>query len=488
MTALRDISLLVSMLHIILIFLVLFEPRYSWRTTLFVSFAGGGTLLAANVLLMVWKGSGILMSAAFFTCTLPTLLLFLLLSKYRDGRFFFLFCLSDTMCFWLLQLTNFLDRLTGDTYVPLLVSRLLLFPAAEYLLWHFLRHPFLELQRKQTKGWWLFAAMGLIYYLLIMFTAVPVDAPMPDAAGLARTILVMALMPLTYVTILSTLWQQMRIYEGARQIELQQRDYEAFHQKMELNRVYRHDMRHHLAVLDGLLLLGETEEARQYVRTLTGGLDTLAQSVWCANPAVNAVLTSYLDQASSAGCTVETRLSLPKQLPFEETDLCVVLANALENAIHACQPLPEDQRHIRLGLELTDNQRLILSIQNPCPQRVEFGPDGLPAGSRPEGHGLGLSSVRAVADKYGGLFRCHWEDSCFFLRTVLIPPAAQAAPPVRRSAGRLSAAILGVLLCLILLNCFPALADTLETIPILGQAIRMVDLRTYTLLWKDAGL
>ena len=110
MLILRDISFLWSMLHTVVLFLILFEPRCTWRTALTVGFAGVGTLLIVNVLLMYHFGGGIIMSVSFFTCTVPTLLIFFLLSKYRDGRFFFLFCLSDTVCFWLLQVTNFLDR------------------------------------------------------------------------------------------------------------------------------------------------------------------------------------------------------------------------------------------------------------------------------------------------------------------------------------------------------------------------------------------
>lgn len=485
MTLLRDISFLWSMFHVVAFLLLLFKPRCSWRTTLILSFAVVVTLLCTNVLLMYWLGHGIIMSAAFFTCTLPSLLMFFLLSEYRDGRFFFLFCLSDTMSFWLMQLTNLLDRMAGETYVVLLISRLLLFPLAEYFLWRYLRRPFLELQRKLSKGWWLFAAMGGVYYLLIMFTAIPVDAPMPDAAGLGTICLVMILMPLTYITIFNALWRQMRIYENTRQMELQHRDYESIRQKMELGRIYRHDMRHHLAALDSMLQQEDSAGARQYVQALTGGLDDVSNSVSCANPAVNAVLSAYLSQAANANCPVETKLNLPEELPFDDTDLCILLANPLENAIHACQKLPEDQRKIHLGIELTDNRRLIVSIANPCPQPVEFGPDGLPAVKHQENHGLGLQSVRAVADKYGGLFRCQWEDGAFQLRAVLIPPAPDKKKP---GVSRVSAAIFGMLLFLILLNCLPALATALEEIPILGSIIRVVDLRTYTLLWKNSEM
>ena len=487
MTILRDVSFLWSMLHIVFFLILLFEPRFSWRLTLILSFAGAGTLLVVNVLLMYWLGHGIIMSLAFFTCTLPTLLLFYILSTYRDGRFFFLFCLSDTLCFWLLQLTNLLDRMAGETYVVLLVSRLLLFPLVEFFIWRYLRRPYLELQSKLNRGWWMFAAMGGVYYLLVMLTAIPVDAPMPDAVGLGTTCLIMVLMPLTYMTILHALWRQMRIHENTRQMELQRRDYESIRQKMELGRIYRHDMRHHLAALDSMLQQNDNAEALQYVRALSGGLEDTIHSAQCANSTINAVLTAYLVQAGNSGCTVETKLNLPEKLPFEETDLCVVLANPLENAIHACQNLPEDCRHIRLSIELTDNQRMVISLENPCPQPVEFSPDGLPAGPRQEDHGLGLRSVKTVVNKYGGLFRCQWEEGTFHLRAVLIPPD-QSPAAKKVASSRVSAAIFGMLLFLILLNCLPALATTLESIPVLGSIIRVLDLRTYTLFWKNAEL
>lgn len=427
MTILRDISFLCSMLHIIILFLLLFEPRYSWRVTLIAGFAGAGTLLAVNVLAMYWLGHGIIMSIAFFTCTIPSMLLFFVLSKYRDGRYFFLFCLTDTVCFWLLQITNFLDRLTGDTYVVLLVSRLIVFPVAEIFFWRYLRRPYLELQQKQDHGWWTFTAIGAVYYLLIMVTSVPVGTPMPDAVGLVRILLVLVLMPLTYLTILHSLWQQIQIYEDRWQIGLQRQNYNAICQKMELGRIYRHDMRHHLVVLEGMLRQGDTPAAQQYVRELSGKLATLAQTVWCANTAVNAVLAAYLTQAEEAGCQVKADVQIPPELPYGEMDLCIILANVLENAVHACRDLPADQRQLTLKLEFTDNQRLTLFVQNSCGRTVEFGPDGLPATSKQGGdHGLGLRSVQATVQRHHGLMRCQCEEGKFLLWVALFPQAGES--------------------------------------------------------------
>ncbi len=429
MTILRDISFLWSMIHVVALFLLLFEPRYSWRTTLWAGFAGASTLLIVNVLAMLWFGHGIIMVLAFFTCTIPTLILFLFLSKYRDGRFFFLFCLTDTTCFWLLQITNFLDRITGDTYVIMLISRLIIFPVAEYIFWRYLRIPYLELQSHLHKGWWWIAAIGATYYLLLMFTSVPVDTPLPDTAGLIRIALVMVLMPLTYLTILRSLWRQMTLYNNEQQVERQRQDYNAILQKMDMEKIYRHDMRHHLLVLEAMLQQNDSANAQIYINELNGRLTGLAQKVWSANMPVNAVLAAYMAKAEAADCTIQLNVNIPAKLPYDEMDLCIIIGNVLDNAIQACQDIADTaQRKIDFQLDLSNNQRLRLSISNACPQPPKFNKDGLPIQPRPaDGHGFGLRSIKHLTEQYGGLLNCQWTKATFHLNIVLFPRKDKAA-------------------------------------------------------------
>ena len=228
-------------------------------------------------------------------------------------------------------------------------------------------------------------------------------------------------MPLTYITILRSLWRQMLVYEGARQAELRRRDYQAICQKMELERIYRHDMRHHLTVMEGMLLQGDSAGVQQYISELQGKLSDLTRSNWCPNTAINSVLTSYFSQAKEAGCRLETKIQLPAQFPYDEMDLCMILSNALENALHALQELAETERWMKVELELTDNRRLTLAVRNACPLPVRFGPDGLPLTPPREGHGLGLRSIQSTVKRYGGLFRCQWEEGSFLLQAVLFP-------------------------------------------------------------------
>ena len=70
------------------------------------------------------------------------------------------------------------------------------------------------------------------------------------------------------------------------------------------------------------------------------------------------------------------------------------------------------------------------------------------------------------------------------MRAVLSPRKAEGQLGKGRGAGSAAArAALCVLLCVVCLNCMPELARALEGVPVLGQAVRIADLRTYGFRW-----
>ena len=170
---------------------------------------------------------------------------------------------------------------------------------------------------------------------------------------------------------------------------------QAVSRQMELGRAYRHDMRHHLMILDGLAREKNFAGITKYIEGLRGKLSLTEKENFCENPTVNAVLSGYVAQAREAGCAVSIKAALPKELPFDELDVCAVLANALENAINACRKETE-KRYIRLSAELEAQRRLTVLGTNPCKRPVSFDDEGFPMTPKQEGHGIGLRSIDAV--------------------------------------------------------------------------------------------
>lgn len=418
------------MLHVLVLFLLLFEPRYSWKATLAVSLAGCWILLTVNVLAMFWRGHSIIMSIAFFTCTLPTMLMLFILSKYRDGRFFFLFCLTDTTSFWLMQITNFLDRLAGNAYVVLLITRLIVFPAAELFFRCRLRRPYLELQRKLDKGWWLFAAIGGVYYLLIMFTSVPVGIPMPDTAGLIRIILVLILMPLTYLTVFRSLWRQMLEMQTRVEMELLTTRNELAYENIRIMQESgvalaqaRHDILGNLSILQSLSAQKDYQKLDEYLILITQQTRAIVPLKITGHPIINAILTQGAEQAKELGVEFRTQVELPDSLPIPDEDLAAFLMNLLSNALDAAGQVPRNRpRWLEISMHIR-GAYLFIEGQNTYTWTPEPGEDGMRYLSQKGlGHGYGLKIMENIARRYESELYTEAKNGIFVGRTALLIP------------------------------------------------------------------
>lgn len=323
--------------------------------------------------------------------------------------------------------------------------------AALTVLAGFLRRPFQTCLREYSGGWLPLLFPTSVVFLLLSHigsgTADPGTVALIFLATLSMLLVVSRLLLLS-ASIART---EEADRAAAQQLAIQRQDYEALQKKLELGRAYRHDMRHHLSTLDSLLQRGETDSARQYIGRLAGQITAVEGETWCGNPAVNAVLAAQISRARECGCAVEADVRIPDQLPFDEADLCVIFANALENAVHACQAIPGGgERRIRLSARLNDNRRLTIAVDNSCPIPVELDGEGMPTTPREKGHGYGLRNVQAVVRKYNGLLQCEWAEGEFRLHVVLFDSVE------RRSARRRRTVWPAVALTALFLVCFTA--------------------------------
>ena len=101
-------------------------------------------------------------------------------------------------------------------------------------------------------------------------------------------------------------------------------------------------------------------------------------------------------------------------LPIAESDLCVLLANALENALHACAGLEHGSIVVQTYVQ---SEKFFLQVVNDCPGPVQFN-RGVPVTDRP-GHGVGVRSICAIVERYGGMYSFSVQNDHFVLRLSL---------------------------------------------------------------------
>ncbi len=420
MTMFRDISVLWSLFHILILFMMLYRSRYSRRKTFLLTGIAMLPVIVFNVTGLVLWGAGVMGKIFVLTCTLPSLLFFWFVSKDRKGRFFFTFCMADTVALWIIVVTNVIDFYLGrEQYVLMFIGRLVLFPLIEWWAVRFLRKPYLELQEAVNRGWGVFAGMTALYYILLAVMSNFPELITARPQELVSYFLILILMPMTYGTIFISLYRQLLLYrkqQSERILQEQKLSLEARLENQQRIRRMKHDMKGYTATLSGLLAAGNIKEALAYLEGVELEMGELSEQ-FCANPYVNAVFVHYMEKFKGIGVECRTDIQVGEELPYME--LCQILSNGLENAYDALSGLAENDREGSVQMKYSKNY-ILIRIRNRCREdlHVERGTE-VRTDKKGHDHGFGLRTVSEAAARLNGEMFCYTENGNFVLDVMV---------------------------------------------------------------------
>ena len=315
--------------------------------------------------------------------------------------------------------------MTGSAVAGELCYTLLIGPIF-LLLRRFFVRPAYEAMTLSPQSLWLFGSLPVAYYVFDYATVVYADA-LGSSVQALNEFLPTALI-IFYVLFLSAYHRQLKSQaDGAMersmlQAQLKQAAVEmsSLRQAETQMAVYQHDIRHHMNAIDGLLAAGEPERARAYIQKVRSDVEAVVPQRFCANELVNLLCSSFSKKAEGMGIELRITALLPEKLALPDTELCSLLSNGLENALHAAPP----PGPVTLYCGVRQN-KLLIEISNPYDGEITFR-DGLPA-ARQQGHGYGCRSIRTIVQRHRGLCSFDAEGGLF-------PPAGRPAHP--SAAGR----------------------------------------------------
>jgi two-component system sensor histidine kinase AgrC len=190
--------------------------------------------------------------------------------------------------------------------------------------------------------------------------------------------------------------------------------------------IYRHDMRHHLALIDGYLAEGGVDKAVSYIRLTQADIQDITPNSYCENSTVNLIISSFVVRAKKSNVALSVEAQLPQILAIPETELCAILSNGLENAINAAAQVADGNlKNVRINCQ-THKGNLLILIENSFTGKVTMA-HGLPQSNR-EGHGLGVKSMAMIAEKYNGYCAFETMNDIFTMRLVLPLQEARSEP------------------------------------------------------------
>ena len=126
------------------------------------------------------------------------------------------------------------------------------------------------------------------------------------------------------------------------------------------------------------------------------------------NPVVDILVGNKLGIAKSMGIEADCSLLLPYPCDIKDIDICIVLSNALDNAIQAVKSLDAGmEKYIHVSGRI-QGDFLMMEIRNSF-----HGKGTLKKGT-------GLSNIHKVAEKYGGAMSIETQGNEFVLHVLLI--------------------------------------------------------------------
>lgn len=201
----------------------------------------------------------------------------------------------------------------------------------------------------------------------------------------------------------------------------------SLHREIELTKlaeekaaILRHDIRHTNNLIISYLKTNQTKKIYELLDQVNHTLNETKPKKYCENIVINSIITSSILKAKEKQIDFDIIIDVPQNLNrINEFELATVLSNLLENAINATTKLPLQESRIWLKLYPIKNQ-LLLDISNTFDGNCKISPiTGLPVSKNGEGHGYGMRSVRAYAEKWDAVFEYSIDANNIFHLKIL---------------------------------------------------------------------
>lgn len=203
-----------------------------------------------------------------------------------------------------------------------------------------------------------------------------------------------------------------------QQSQLQHRAYKDLNEKYNASRKIVHDVKKHIALLEGLISQNNMEAANKYKRSLSIELDKLVPQFECDSPILTVIINNKIAVAESKNIDFDLNIEFSELDFISDLDITSIFSNLLDNAFEACEELPKSKRNVQLTITRF-NYFLIISLKNAY-KTINVNENEKFASTKENHQGIGLSNIQCVIDKYDGYFDIN-ADLGTFKSEIVIP-------------------------------------------------------------------
>lgn len=184
-------------------------------------------------------------------------------------------------------------------------------------------------------------------------------------------------------------------------------------------RTIKHDMNNHLSAILFLMDAGKNDEAKKYIRELTGAASVVSDIKKTGVRALDLLLWNKASQALSKN--IDLKMILEDEytdIGVSEYELCSMYANILDNAMEAVEKLDVADRFISLRSQ-RQMELMCIFCENPYKDVSRENGSFVSTKADKVNHGLGLKQIQRIAEKHGGTVRIETNDGMFKISVIL---------------------------------------------------------------------
>lgn len=275
-------------------------------------------------------------------------------------------------------------------------------------------------ERDLGRNWWELCLIPVFFFCCFSCLAFFPNTLYEYPSNILVSIFLMITMFVSYVVVLhytdsemkyiEVYWKNVMFESYIKGLESQNHLVEQSEQNL---KVLRHDMRHYLMMINSLLDQGKYDDIRRITEHINEVIGENKVKKYCENLVVNTIFLKMAELAKSFEITLNMDLHIQKQIPVNEYEFAMVIANLLENAVFSIKELNAAKKYINAKIHCT-KEHLLIDMSNEYEEEIEFDClTGLPKSKKGKNHGFGMQSVLTFSEKLGGNIDCCCENNKF---------------------------------------------------------------------------
>jgi hypothetical protein len=240
--------------------------------------------------------------------------------------------------------------------------------------------------------------------------------------GLVIIILLMVISSVTLLIVIAKIVQDEKVkleYELIKErIKTNHKSYENLNQTHDKLRYVYHDLKNHMICIKNYTT---REEIISYIDNLELQISDFKNFKNTGNKTLDIILGEKIYLCKKYNIEFEDNINISNLSFIQETDICAIFANALDNAIEACIKI-DNELEKRIEVKATYiNGFAIIKFTNTKVNNIKFSDKRIQTSKYDKKiHGIGISSIKYIANKYNGEVIVNYSDNEFILK-IMIP-------------------------------------------------------------------